>query len=45
MQHLSPTSKLKSLPVPAADITDGSSNTVLLGEMRTKKKPEESGTV
>ena len=37
MQHVKLTSQAKSLPVTAADITDGSSNTVFLGEMRTKK--------
>lgn len=39
MHHLKLTSKLQAMPAEAADINDGTSNTILIGEMASKKKP------
>jgi len=39
MHHLKLTSKLQAMPAEAADISDGTSNTIFLEEMTAKKKP------
>lgn len=39
MHHLKLTSRLQVMPAEAAGINDGTSNTIFIGEMASKKKP------